>query len=459
VLYRVVLTGGPCGGKTTALAEIKARLESLGFLLMCVPEAATLLFGGGCPPPSDEASAFVFQRNLIGTQIALEEAFIDLAKQSGRPTVILLDRGAMDGKAYMSEGQWELMLDELRLTPTALRDQRYDAILHLVTAADGAEPFYTLANNAVRTETPEEARLMDQKTLDCWTGHEHLYIVDNSTSFEEKMRRAVTRIARLVGVPAPLAITRKFLLERRPTAADFKEHVKKFEEFEVDQTYLATNGANERCRIRRRQQGANVSFQHQLWITDAAEGGSAETRLMERTLTAREYNIMLKQADPARCTVSKTLICFTWANCYWELNSFKGDNHVAILEVEAESIDTPPVFPDFVQVVREVTSELSYDSYLVAEELANSVKLAEISIDATRPKQRSEDVVERKITEVLSTLERKESCHNLRNDDASSPDVAKKLWSPTGVGARARQSPAVSDRRSGNGAAKGNAKR
>lgn len=38
-----------------------------------------------------------------------------------------------------------------------LRDQRYDAVVHLVTAADGAENFYTLANNEVRTESIEQA--------------------------------------------------------------------------------------------------------------------------------------------------------------------------------------------------------------------------------------------------------------------------------------------------------------
>jgi len=50
----------------------------------------------------------------------------------------------------------------------------------MVTAADGAEPFYTLDNNAVRTEGVAKAIEMDRRTLDCWTGHEHLYIVDNS---------------------------------------------------------------------------------------------------------------------------------------------------------------------------------------------------------------------------------------------------------------------------------------
>ena len=404
VTYRIVLTGGPCGGKTTALAEIKARLEALGFLVFCMPETATLLFGGGVPIPHDESTALVFQRNLLKLQLAAEENFHDLAVSSGRPAVILLDRGTMDGKAYMTDSQWEQMTEELKVTPIMLRDQRYDAILHLVTAADGAEPFYTLATNQVRTETAEQAREMDRKTLDCWTGHEHLYIVDNSTNFEEKMRRAVTRISKLVGVPAPLAVTRKFLLERPPTMAEMKEHVKRFEAFEVDQTYLSTQKANERARIRRRQQGANVSFQHQLWTTE--EEGGPETTLKEHTLSAREYFIMLKQADPHRCTVSKTLTCFTWGNTYWELNSFRGAQHVAILEVEAESRESDMIstFPDFLRVVREVTDETSYDSYLIAAQLDKVVAAAEAA-ETIRPNESKEDLVERQMTEVLHTIE------------------------------------------------------
>ena len=353
-LYRVVLTGGPCGGKTTALSEIKARLEALGFLVLCVPEVATQLFSGGCPFPTDEQSAFTFQKNLLQLQIASEEAFVNLAIASGRKAMVLFDRGLMDGKAYMSATQWELMLEELKLTPVAMRDHRYDAILHLVTAADGAVSFYTLANNTVRTETPEQAMDMDRKTLDCWTGHEHLYIVDNSTGFDEKIRRAMARIFKLVGLPAPLAVTRKFLLERLPSVEEMRRGFK-VEVFEVEQTYLAAHALNknERARIRRRQQGSNVSFQHQLWINeekvDADGRAYEETSLMERTLTAREYVDFLKQADPLRCTVSKTLTCFTWGNSYWELNAFKGAQHVAILEVEAESVHIQLKFPPMLQ--------------------------------------------------------------------------------------------------------------
>ena len=95
---------------------------------------------------------------------------------------------------------------------------------------------------------------------------------------------------------------------------------------------------------------------------------------MERTLTAREYFMHLKQADPTRATVSKTLTCFTWGATYWELNSFRGASYVAVLEVEAESMDAEVRIPHFVDVLREVTEEQSYDSYLLASELQKKAR-------------------------------------------------------------------------------------
>ena len=43
------------------------------------------------------------------------------------------------------------------------RGRRYDAIIHLTTAAIGAERFYSLENNHTRTETVAEASDLDGK--------------------------------------------------------------------------------------------------------------------------------------------------------------------------------------------------------------------------------------------------------------------------------------------------------
>jgi hypothetical protein len=49
-------------------------------------------------------------------------------------------------------------------------EKRYDAVIHMVTAADGAEAFYDFANEA-RFETPEEAVQRDKDLRDCYLGH------------------------------------------------------------------------------------------------------------------------------------------------------------------------------------------------------------------------------------------------------------------------------------------------
>lgn len=46
-ITRVVITGGPCSGKTTGLRYFKQELEKLGYIVFCLPEVATMLMQGG----------------------------------------------------------------------------------------------------------------------------------------------------------------------------------------------------------------------------------------------------------------------------------------------------------------------------------------------------------------------------------------------------------------------------
>lgn len=47
---------------------------------------------------------------------------------------------------------------------------RYDCVIHLVTAADGAESYYN-KDNDVRHESPQEAIVVDRKLQLAWLGH------------------------------------------------------------------------------------------------------------------------------------------------------------------------------------------------------------------------------------------------------------------------------------------------
>ena len=128
--------------------------------------------------------------------------------------VILCDRGVMDGSAYVSKDIWQGVLDRAKLDIVSAREGRYDAVFHLVTAADGAEAFYTLANNKARHETVEEAIRQDRKTQEAWQGHPHHVIIDNrkGRQFEKKMELLVSMLAGYVGLPSLTRRSHKYSL-------------------------------------------------------------------------------------------------------------------------------------------------------------------------------------------------------------------------------------------------------
>lgn len=49
----------------------------------------------------------MFQKSLMKIQIALEDTFIDIAQMvTEQPVVVLIDRGLLDGSAYVSKENW-----------------------------------------------------------------------------------------------------------------------------------------------------------------------------------------------------------------------------------------------------------------------------------------------------------------------------------------------------------------
>ena len=111
--------------------------------------------------------------------MVLEDIFIDIAINSDVKTVIICDRGVMDGSAYTDENVWQALLDETAWNTIQLRDRRYEAVIHMVTAADGATDFYTDSNNEARYESVDQAIALDRKLINAWVGHPHFSIISN----------------------------------------------------------------------------------------------------------------------------------------------------------------------------------------------------------------------------------------------------------------------------------------
>jgi CYTH domain-containing protein/predicted ATPase len=359
-IYRIVLTGGPCGGKSTSLSAIAERMQGLGFGVYRVPETATLLLGGGVSVRDVSPSQLVgIQEGILRVMMGMEDVFHAIARSTGRPAIILCDRGTMDVSAYLSRDSWNALLDEHNWTVVGLRDKRYEAVIHLVTAADGAEAFYTTENNAVRSETPAEARMLDQRVRDAWVGHPHLRVIDNSTDFSGKVQRVVAAVSQVAGLPQPQEIERKFLLRGGRAAGEVPVHL---EEFDIEQTYLVSLDGWE-ARIRRRGQHGSSTYTHTVKRPVVA----GQRVKLEHQVTGREYIALLAQADPARRTLKKRRRVFLWGNQYFEWDVFLDPRPgLELLEVEVDRLDGPVELPPFLEIEREVTHEPEYANYAIA---------------------------------------------------------------------------------------------
>ena len=93
-------------------------------------------------------------------------------------------------------------------------------MIHMVTAAQGAEKFYTTENNKARTETIEQAREIDAKIIQAWLGHPRHRIVTNTATFEHKVSRVIEELCDLIGAPLPGSIEHRYLLKVAPIEHD-----------------------------------------------------------------------------------------------------------------------------------------------------------------------------------------------------------------------------------------------
>lgn len=110
--YKFVISGGPCAGKTTAMERLPVFLSERGFRVFVVPEAATMLWlnGAAFSDLENPKCAFAFQQFVIRTQMQLEDSFLNFAKSTGQDSIILCDRGVMDGSAYVPRDEWLKLL-------------------------------------------------------------------------------------------------------------------------------------------------------------------------------------------------------------------------------------------------------------------------------------------------------------------------------------------------------------
>ena len=357
-IYKIVITGGPCAGKTTAMSWIRNAFIKRGYTVLFVSETATELITGGVEPKAC-TSGVEFQKCLALLQHKKEEIFTRAAHtMKAERVLIVCDRGMLDNKAYMSELEFAEVMRELGSSEVEMRDQ-YDAVFHLVTAAKGALEAYTLDNNKARTETPEEAAALDDAIISAWTGHPHLRIIDNSVGFEEKLGHLLAEINSFLGEPEPCEIERKFLI-RYPDTSKLEE-LPNCRRVEIIQTYLRSKPGVE---LRVRQRGSDGKFIY--FQTEKRQLTDRKRVEIERRLSRDEYLTLMMEADPESHPIRKTRYCLTENSMYFEIDVYPQWTKQAVMEIELRDEAQEFTFPEGIHVIREVTEDKRYNNRSMA---------------------------------------------------------------------------------------------
>ncbi|PSV49379.1 AAA family ATPase [Photobacterium indicum] len=184
---QVVVTGGPGGGKTTALDLFR---RELGHKIAVVPEAATLLFSGGITRSDNDQTLRMIQKTIFQLQKNLEE----IHKKQFPDRLLVCDRGSLDGLAYWPGTESDFFKDVNSTFDHEIA--RYDAVIFFESAA--ATGHDISSNNPVRNESSEQAVQLDEKLQKIWSRHPHFYFVGTSESFVRKIMFGIMTIENVI---------------------------------------------------------------------------------------------------------------------------------------------------------------------------------------------------------------------------------------------------------------------
>lgn len=180
---RIVVTGGPGGGKSTAVELFR---RELGARVIVVPESATLLFSGGFPRHPTPDAQKAAQRAIFHVQRNLED--VQAAAYPSR--LLLCDRGTIDGAAYWP-GSPEHYFDAMG-TSFAAELERYDGVIFFESAAAGGHSIE--GGNPARIESNDEAARLDLALRRVWERHPRYAFIPNEHSFFSKLQKGITAL-------------------------------------------------------------------------------------------------------------------------------------------------------------------------------------------------------------------------------------------------------------------------
>lgn len=330
---RIVLTGGTAAERDEAVRALRTRFEQRGFAVFEVPSAQEELRRAGvCPEDVGSAAAYAWL--CLDLQLSREAVYIAAAGLAAANKVLVVcNGGTMDAQTIVDRADWKRLVDLADTPEISLRDS-YDAVF--VLNSDGAD---------------------NDPALCAWAGHPHLRVVPGAA--EARDAALTAEVEAFLGVPEPLEIERKYLIEYPDM--DWLKSQEACRPVEIAQAYLTRSDGTD---VRVRQRGTDGGY---IYIETIKRGGPGIERTeIERRITAEEYRSLLEGAKGDVRWIRKTRYCLVYRGQYLEIDIFPFWDSKAFLEVELLSKDQPVEIPPEIHVIREVTGDPQYTNYALA---------------------------------------------------------------------------------------------
>lgn len=198
MIKTVVITGGPCAGKTSVASHID---RALGSDVLIVPDVAKHL-QQVFPRPEmqrDTGSKLAVMRHLrtaaAQVQGELESAYLAVARKL-EVRLIICDGGLLDSAAYWPEGVGNF-LSALNVHKEELC-AGYRAIIHLQSLAASQPRLYDELSRQHRRPPLSEAQLADQIIRRVWSSHDNYEFVTTNVTEDQLQQKVTERIRALL---------------------------------------------------------------------------------------------------------------------------------------------------------------------------------------------------------------------------------------------------------------------
>lgn len=391
----VCLTGGPCAGKTSVIAKLIAHANDHNIRVYYHADTQSIIKSGGFLSDMrvmSKSQQLTYVQTILRLQIWTENMFFNLAKMSAKKALILVERGLLDYKLLLEPELWEGLLNENGWKEADLSDSRYHLVMHLETAACGAEEIFNKWNEG--SWTLGSAIERDSKLKDVWIKHHSFRALRNMTGlkgFEHKMEEAVKDILIYTNPASVRSCKRRFLVICDDPKTWMKEN---FAKDTIVTTYLQPSDSDqefEKVEARVGKDGDSIFVRKLSFKPDEQ---SKEITKNRSVLTPREYLFCLNRAI-SKEKVVKTRYSFLYKTHHYSLTKYQGKREW-IMQVLTYSKEDAVHVPAFVKLISLLPENGRLDLSLLHDEEVQEapVEAAEPQSPESKPTEEAKHVFE-----------------------------------------------------------------